>query len=68
LECFGWERCLFGCDWPVFDLLDNCEITNIYEIVKTIVTKKYSKNENIEEILNSIFYQNAVKVYKLKMN
>ncbi len=68
MDFFGWERCLFGCDWPVFDLLENCEITNIYEIVKTIVERKYFNKKNIEEILNAIFYQNAVKVYKLKIN
>jgi predicted TIM-barrel fold metal-dependent hydrolase len=68
LDFFGWERCLFGCDWPVFDLLENCEITNIYEIVNTIVERKYFNKKNIEEILNAIFYQNAVKVYKLKIN
>jgi hypothetical protein len=52
----------------VFGLLKNCELTNIYEIVNTIVKRKYFNKKNIEEILNAIFYQNAVKVYKLKIN
>ena len=68
LDCFGWERCLFGCDWPVFELLNNCDITNVYEIVERIVKRKYDESENISEIFNAIFYKNAIKVYKLKMN
>lgn len=58
---------MFGNDWPVFWNTDNCHITHIFQLVDSMITKKYSNEANFEEIWNSVFYNNGVKAYKLNL-
>ena len=58
LECFGWERVIFGGDWPV------CNITSSLgrwvEIIKEIVSKESAANQE------KLFSKNAERIYRLK--
>lgn len=58
IECFGWERVMFGGDWPV------CNITSSLgrwvEILKEIVSKESVTNQE------KLFSKNAERIYRLK--
>jgi predicted TIM-barrel fold metal-dependent hydrolase len=58
LECFGWERVIFGGDWPV------CNITSSLgrwvEIIREIVSKESVANQE------RLFSKNAERIYRLK--
>lgn len=62
LDCFGPKRCMNGADWPVFNSCKDCRIDNVFEIINNVVRKMFNDNQ---EIWNDIFYNNAVKTYKL---
>lgn len=58
IECFGWERVMFGGDWPV------CNTTSTLgrwvEIIKEIVAKESAVNRE------KLFSKNAERIYRLK--
>jgi len=58
IECFGWDRVLFGGDWPV------CNITSSLgrwvEIIKGIVAHESVSNQE------KLFAKNAERIYRLK--
>jgi predicted TIM-barrel fold metal-dependent hydrolase len=60
LDSFGYERCLYGGDWPVFKLKTNVETQ--FEIVNTNVNKYFN---NDQDIWKHIFFINAFKIYNL---
>ena len=57
IECFGWERVMFGSDWPVCTLAASLR--------KWVETLKLLTNEAGEEKQHKLFYQNAARVYRL---
>ena len=58
LECFGWERVLFGGDWPVCNLTSS--LGRWIEIVKDIVGLESMANQE------KFFAKNAERIYRLK--
>jgi L-fuconolactonase len=56
-EAFGFERILFGSDWPV------CLLAGSYNQVKKLV-EDYLKNASIEE-KEKVFGKNASSFYNL---
>ncbi len=57
LEAFGWQRVLYGSDWPV------CLLGGNYNEVLTIVTDYISKLSTVER--EGIMGLNAIKFYSL---
>ena len=57
IECFGWDRVMFGSDWPVCTLA-----STLKRWVETLafLTRGASEAER-----DKLFYQNAVRVYRL---
>jgi predicted TIM-barrel fold metal-dependent hydrolase len=57
IECFGWDRVLFGGDWPV------CNITSSLgrwiEILKEIVGRESAENQE------KLFSKNAERIYRM---
>ncbi|HEX4343792.1 MAG TPA: amidohydrolase [Verrucomicrobiae bacterium] len=57
IECFGWDRVMFGGDWPV------CNITSSLgkwvEILKEIVAKESPANQE------KLFSKNAERIYRI---
>ena len=62
IDCFGPKRVMYGADWPVFKLGKNCEIDDNFQILDTIVKRHFNDDQNI---WNDIFYNNALKIYKI---
>ena len=58
LECFGWDRVLFGGDWPVCNLTST--LGHWVELAKEIV-----RTESAERC-GKFFAGNAEKIYRLK--
>jgi len=57
IECFGWDRVMFGSDWPV------CTLAASYaKWVETLVA--LTKNAS-EANQRKLFHDNAVRVYRL---
>ncbi|MGH9746643.1 MAG: amidohydrolase family protein [Candidatus Acidiferrales bacterium] len=57
IECFGWDRVLFGSDWPV------CNLTASYaRWVETLLALTYSAGEANQR---KLFRENAVRIYRL---
>ena len=58
LDCFGWERVVFGGDWPVCNT--TASLGRWVEILKEIVGKESAGNQE------KLFAQNAERIYRLK--
>src|SRR5262245_1267603 len=57
IACFGWDRVMFGSDWPV------CTLAASYkEWVETLL---YLSDAADPENQRKLFYENALRVYKL---
>jgi len=57
IECFGWDRVLFGSDWPV------CNLTASY--ARWVETLRSLTQSAGEENQRKLFHDNAVRVYRL---
>jgi predicted TIM-barrel fold metal-dependent hydrolase len=57
IECFGWDRVMFGSDWPV------CTLTSTFErwvtALKTLTQSAGAANQQ------KLFHDNAIRVYRL---
>jgi predicted TIM-barrel fold metal-dependent hydrolase len=58
IECFGWDRVLFGGDWPVCNLTSS--LGRWVEIAKDILGKESPANQE------KIFARNAERIYRLE--
>jgi predicted TIM-barrel fold metal-dependent hydrolase len=58
IECFGWDRVMFGSDWPVCTL--SARLQQWVETL-TLLTRDAS-----EEKQRKLFYKNAARVYRLE--
>ena len=57
IESFGWDRVIFGSDWPV------CTLTASYtRWVETLLTLTDSAGDANQR---KLFHENAVRVYRL---
>lgn len=57
IECFGWDRVMFGSDWPV------CNLTASYaRWVETLRALTQSAGEANQK---KLFHDNAIRVYRL---
>lgn len=57
IECFGWDRVMFGSDWPV------CTLAASYQKwVETLIMLTSSAGEEKQQ---KLFYRNAARVYRL---
>jgi predicted TIM-barrel fold metal-dependent hydrolase len=58
IECFGWDRVMFGSDWPVCTLAA--------PLRKWVETLKLLTNGAGKENQQKLFYENAARVYRLE--
>jgi len=58
LECFGWDRVMFGSDWPVCTLAASCK-----RWVETLVTLTKPAGAANQA---KLFRENAIKAYRLE--
>jgi predicted TIM-barrel fold metal-dependent hydrolase len=58
IECFSWERVIFGGDWPVCNT--TASLGRWVEIIKEITGKESGGNRE------KLFSQNAERIYRLK--
>jgi len=58
LECFGWDRVLFGGDWPVCNLTST--LGHWVELAKEMV-----RTESVDR-RRKFFAENAERIYRLK--
>jgi L-fuconolactonase len=58
ISCFGWDRVLFGSDWPV------CTLSATYrqwvEALQTITQSAGAANQK------KLFHDNAIRIYRLQ--
>jgi len=59
-ECFGWERIMFGSDWPV------CTVAAEYLEVLGIIRNYLRKNEFSEQVLNAVLGGTAQYFYGIE--
>lgn len=57
IECFGWDRVMFGSDWPV------CTLSATLK--KWVETLSFLTHVESPENRSKLFYENAVRVYRL---
>jgi predicted TIM-barrel fold metal-dependent hydrolase len=57
IECFGWDRVMFGSDWPVCTLS-----STLARWVDTLAGLTQSAGETNQK---KLFYDNAIRVYRL---
>jgi len=57
IASFGWERVLFGSDWPV------CTLSASYQTVGGGVAGNHGRYSEVNR--RKLFYDNAVRVYRL---
>jgi len=57
LKCFGWDRVMFGSDWPV------CTVSSTYP--KWVNTLLYLTQDAGAQNQNKLFHENAARVYRL---
>jgi L-fuconolactonase len=57
IECFGWNRVMFGGDWPVCTFA-----SNLQEWIKLVM---WIVREESEENVNQLFYHVAKQVYRM---
>jgi len=60
VECFGWERVMFGGDWPVCNI--TASLGRWVEIAKEIVDKESVANQE------KFFAKNAERIYRLRLS
>ncbi len=58
IECFGWDRVMFGSDWPVCTLAA--------PLRKWVETLTLLTNSAGDENQQKLFYKNAARVYRLE--
>ncbi len=58
IECFGWDRVMFGSDWPV------CTLSAPFG--KWVETLSMLTQGASDEQRNKLFSQNATRIYKLR--
>ena len=61
LEVFGVDRCMFESDWPVLSLA-NATYRRVVEVAEDL-TDHLSRGDR-----KKIFRENAIMIYKLKIN
>lgn len=59
VECFGWDRLLFGSDWPV------CNLTSGYESWLRVIDQLLAGVSSADRA--KFFMSNAVRVFRLKL-
>mmetsp|Transcript_4039 Transcript_4039/g.4686 ORF Transcript_4039/g.4686 Transcript_4039/m.4686 type:complete len:454 (-) Transcript_4039:102-1463(-) len=59
IDCFGVDRCMFASNFPVDKI--SCSYTNCFNAFKLIV-KDFGEEEK-----HKLFYQNAVRIYRLNI-
>lgn len=57
IECFGWERVMFGSDWPV------CTLSASYK--QWVGALSWLTQRAGEENRNELFHDNAIRIYRL---
>jgi len=57
IACFGWDRVMFGSDWPVCTLA-----ASFKEWAETLISLTRNAGEGNQQ---KLFYDNAVRVYRL---
>jgi predicted TIM-barrel fold metal-dependent hydrolase len=57
IECFGWERVMFGSDWPV--------CTQSATLKKWVETLSFLTQVESPANRNKLFYENAMRIYRL---
>jgi predicted TIM-barrel fold metal-dependent hydrolase len=57
IECFGWERVMFGGDWPVCNITSS--LGHWVEVLKEIVAKESIASQE------KLFSNNAERIYRL---
>jgi predicted TIM-barrel fold metal-dependent hydrolase len=57
IACFGWDRVLFGSDWPV------CTLSASYQ--QWVETLQFITKDAGEANQRKLFHDNAVRVYRL---
>jgi len=57
LSCFGWDRVMFGSDWPV------CTLSATYK--QWVESLRWLTDSAGEENQRKLFHDNAVRVYRL---
>lgn len=57
IECFGWDRVMFGSDWPV------CTLSS--PLQRWVETLTALTSDAGEEKQRKLFYENAARVYRL---
>ncbi len=58
MGCFGWDRVMFGSDWPVCTLAST--LRHWVETLESLVSNQPEENRH------KLFHDNAVRVYRLK--
>jgi predicted TIM-barrel fold metal-dependent hydrolase len=58
IECFGWDRVMFGSDWPVCTLA-----ASLRRWVETLTLLTRNAGEENQQ---KLFYKNAARVYRLE--
>ena len=61
IDCFGVDRCMFASNFPVDKV--SCSYTHLFNAMKKIVNKKGFSDED----KHKLFFENAAKVYRLKV-
>jgi predicted TIM-barrel fold metal-dependent hydrolase len=57
IECFGWDRVMFGSDWPVCT-----QAATLKQWVETLSALTWNASETER---NKLFYDNATRIYRL---
>jgi predicted TIM-barrel fold metal-dependent hydrolase len=57
IECFGWDRVMFGSDWPV--CTQSATVKKWVEALSSLTQAESPANRD------KLFYENAVRVYRL---
>ncbi|WOO42703.1 amidohydrolase [Rubellicoccus peritrichatus] len=59
IECFGWDRVVWGGDWPV--CLLNTSLKSWVDVSRELVANESEDNQR------KLFYQNAERIYKVSL-
>ncbi|KAL4219607.1 hypothetical protein ACF0H5_022180 [Mactra antiquata] len=60
LSVFGVDRCMYGSDWPVFDMVDATYKQNL-KVTRNVLSKLSDADQR------KIFKENAIKFYNLEL-
>lgn len=58
VDCFGWERVMFGSDWPI------CTVSS--SLIKWVEALSLLTKDVEEECRHKLFWKNAKRVYRLE--